>query len=150
MEDQQQLEKDIQDLEGLHEDHRKKAQLSHEDHVTLTKQCKEQIEKINTLAEKSNRSDEEEEELASLRDRFTVVLSADFQMSKLLPNWGLSPQPGSTYYLQKLSHDIFGIVNHSNGKSAIYIFDECCGPTNTDHTMLYLTHFLCESGEVPS
>lgn len=108
------------------------------------------MEKTNTLAEKSNRSDEEEEKLASLRDRFTLALSADFQMSKLLPNWGLSPQPGSTYYLQKLSHDIFGIVNHSDGKSAIYIFDECCGPKNTDHTMSYLTHFLCESGEVPS
>ena len=48
------------------------------------------MENINALAKKSNRSDEEEE-LASLRDRFIIVLSADFQISKLLPNWGLSP-----------------------------------------------------------
>ena len=82
----------------MHEDHRKVSQLSDEDHVTLTMQRKEQMEKINILAEKSNRSDEEEGELASLRDRFNHVLSADFQTSKLLPNWGLAPQSGSTYY----------------------------------------------------
>ncbi len=41
-------------------------------------------------------------------------------MSKMVPHWGYSPQPGSTYYLQKLSHDILGIVNHSNDQSAIY------------------------------
>lgn len=55
----------------------------------------------NNFAEKSNKGDEEEEELASLRDRFIVVLGTDFQnlMSKLLPNWGLSPKPRSTYIL---------------------------------------------------
>lgn len=122
----------------------------HEDHVQLMKRCKDQMEKINTLQEKTSRNDEEDEELMQLKGRFTLVLSADFQMSKLLPSWGLSPQPGSTYYLQKLSHDVFGIVNHSNGKSAIYTFDERCDPKNMDHTVSYLTHFLCESGEVPS
>ena len=54
VEDQQQLEKEIQDLKGLHEDHRKISQLSDEDHVTLIMQRKEQMEKINILAEKSN------------------------------------------------------------------------------------------------
>ena len=101
MEDQQQLEKEIKDLEGSYEDG--KDQLSHEDHITLTKRCKDQMEKINTLAEKTNKS-VEEEELASLRDKF---LSADFQMSKLLPNWGLSPQSGSTYYLQKVESHLW-------------------------------------------
>ena len=72
-------------------------------------------------------------------------------MSKLIPHWGLSAQPGSTYYLQKLSHDILGIVNHADGeKSGIYIFDECVGPKNTDHTVSYITHYLCESGLVPA
>lgn len=148
IEQQQDLEKEVKELEGQHEEHRKKAELSHEDYIQVTKQCKDQMEKNNTL--QASTSNEEDEELMQLKGRFTLVLSADFQMSKLLPSWGISPQPGSTYYLQKLSHDIFGIVNHSNGKSAIYIFDECCGPKNTDHTVSYLTHFLCESGEVPS
>ena len=68
-------------------------------------------------------------------------------MSKLIPSWGMSPQPGSTYYLQKLSHDIFGIVNHSNAESRVYIFDERLGPKNSDHTISYLNHYL---SEIPS
>ena len=42
-------------------------------------------------------------------------------MSKLVPYWGLSAQPGSTYYLQKLSHDIFRIVDHGQ-KASLFIF----------------------------
>ena len=71
-------------------------------------------------------------------------------MLKLIPHWGYSPQPGSTYYLQKLSHDIFGIVDHSTGDTSIYICDERVGPKNTDHTLSYLTHYLFASGQVPS
>lgn len=67
-------------------------------------------------------------------------------MPKLIPSWGLSQQLGSMCYLQKLSNDIFGIMNHSNDKSAVYIFDERCGPKSTDHTVSYLTHYIKESG----
>ena len=64
-------------------------------------------------------------------------------MGKLVPYWGESPQPGSTYYYQKLNHDVFGIVNHhATNKSAVYLFDERIGPKNTDHTVSYLTHYL--------
>ena len=65
-------------------------------------------------------------------------------MSKLVPNWGQTPQPGSTYYLQKLSHDVFGIVNHATNKTTIYLFDERVGPKNTDHTVSYVTHLICQ------
>ena len=92
----------------------------------------------------------DEEERASLQRRFTLTLSVDYQMSKLVPHWGFSPQPGSTYYFQKLSHDILGIVNHSDKTSCIYIFDECTGPKNTDHTVSYMTNYLCDSGIVPT
>ena len=54
--------------------------------------------------------------------------------SKLVPNWGQSPQPGSTYYLQKLSHE----------KTAVYLLDERVGPKNTDHTISYATHFISQ------
>lgn len=77
-----------------------------------------------------------------LKHRFNPVVSADCQMSKLVPYWGMSAQPGSTYYLQKLSHDILGIVNHATNKSAVYLFDERVGPKNTDHTVSYITHFI--------
>ena len=41
----------------------------------------------------------------------------------------------STYYLQKLSHNIFGIDNHSTKKSNIDIFDERLGSKNTDERL---------------
>ena len=77
-----------------------------------------------------------------LKHKFNVVLSADYQMLKLTPYWELSPQPGSTYYLQKLSHNTLGIVNHGTDVSAVYLFDETVGPKNTDHTVSYITDFL--------
>ena len=89
------------------------------------------------------RTEEEEDTLTRLKHNFTAVLSVDYQMQKLVPHWGLSPQPGATYYLQKMSHDIFGIVNHSDEHSTLYIFDETVGPKNTDHS--FLTDTLYES-----
>lgn len=137
--EQQQLQEEMKTLRDSLEDHRKKAQRSHEDYISLTERCKKEMEKINTLDEKTDRSREEEDELVRLK-KFVS------QMSKLIPSWGYSPQPGSTYYLQKLSHDILGIVNHSDNSSAIYIFDEHAAPKNTDHTISYITDYLCKSG----
>ncbi len=77
-----------------------------------------------------------------MKSKFVLVLAADYQMSKLVPYWGLSPQPGSTYYLQKLTHDIYGIVNHATNVSAVYVFDERVGPKNTDHTISFTTHYI--------
>ena len=69
-------------------------------------------------------------------------------MSKLVPHWGSSPQPGSAYYLQKLSNHLFGIVDHNDEKAHIYVFDEKVGPKNTHYTISYLMHHIKES--VPS
>ena len=91
---------------------------------------------------KETLTEEEKVKLDQLKTRFNVVLCADYQMCKLVPYWGCSAQPGSTYYLQKLNHDVFGIVNHSSCSSTVYLFDECVGPKNTDHTLSYLTHFF--------
>ena len=83
----------------------------------------------------------EKEELQKLKHCFTLAVTADYQQSKLIPSWGRSEQPGSTYYLQKVSHDILGIVDHSENKSTVYVFDERIGPKNTDHTVSFLTNF---------
>ena len=72
------------------------------------------------------------------------MIASDYQMSKLVPYWGQSPQPGSTYYLQKLSHDIFGIVNHVTKKTTVYMCDERVGPKSTHHTVSYITHFISQ------
>ena len=81
------------------------------------------------------------EELQSAQHCFTLTISADYQQSKLIPSWGRSEQPGLTYYLQKVSHDILGIVDHSSDESTVYLFDERIGPMNTDHTVPFVTHF---------
>ena len=59
----------------------------------------------------------------------------------------MSPQPDIPYYLQKLSRNIFGIVDHSTGKSRVYIFDERLGPKNSDHAISYLHNYL---SDIPS
>ena len=73
-------------------------------------------------------------------------------MSKLIPHWGHSPQPGSTYYLQKLSIDLFGLVDHRDESAHMYLFDETIGPKNTEHTksLSYLCHYIEESDHFPS
>ena len=76
------------------------------------------------------------------KNRFNLVLCADYQMCKLVPFWGMSAQLGCTYYLQKLKLDLFGIVNHGSNVSAVYLFDERVGPKNTDHTISYLGDYL--------
>ena len=69
-------------------------------------------------------------------------------MQKLVPYWGCSPQPGSTYYCQKLFHDIYGIVDHPDQTCMIYIFDETAGPKNVDHSVSYLIHYIENSGRI--
>ena len=34
--------------------------------------------------------------------------------------------------------------------AAVYIFNECCGPKNTDHTVSYITDYVRDSGVVPT
>jgi len=60
-------------------------------------------ERICEIEAKPSKTQALEEELSTLKHCFTLLLSANFQMQKLLHYWGRSPQPGSTYYLQKLT-----------------------------------------------
>ena len=85
--------------------------------MDVAKQCMTEWKRIQELTTKSTqRSTDEDEELAVLKHKFNLVVSADYQMCKLVSYWGLSPQPGSTYYLQKFNHYVFGIVNHATTK----------------------------------
>lgn len=141
-EDLDKLSEELKQLQDQHEDHKTIAQEGHTYHLDLLKRCSEQWDKITSLAQKEMLTKEEEQTLCDLKNQFTVVLCADHQMAKLVPYWGMSAQPGSTYYLQKLSNDLFGIVDHSSGSSTVYMFDERAGPKNTDHTISYLTNFI--------
>ena len=86
---------------------------------------------------------DEEQTLQDLKNTFTLTISADHQMNKLSPYWGQSPQPGSTYYLQKVTYDIFGIVDHREESGFVYLLNELIGPKNTDHTVSYIFDRSC-------
>jgi len=116
---------------------------------SVTDKCKNEWKKITELESKVNRTSEEEQTVDGLKYSFTLVLSADYQMNKLLPYWGESPQPGSTYYLQKVSYDVFGVVDHRDNAGHCYLFSECIGPKNTDHTVSYIFHYLKSTNKIP-
>ena len=145
-----QLEKDKKTLEDKLQKHKDVARESLQYYKDVKTKCCEQWKEITTLDSKSDRSSAEDERLEQLKHCFTLVISADYQMQKLVPYWGLSPQPGSTYYLQKLSYDLFGIVDHRDESSAVYIFDERVGTKTADHTISYILHYLKSVGKVPS
>ena len=115
----------------------------------MKERCSTQWKKIVELEQLPSLSSEQSDELQHLKNTFTLVVSADYQMNKLLPYWGRSPQPGSTYYLQKISYDNLGIVDHRNEKGHLYLFSELIGPKNTNHTFSYLLHYLKSTDKVP-
>ena len=84
----------------------------------------------------------EQELLESKKHAFTLIISTDYQQSKLIPYWGNSAQPGSTYYLQKVSHDVFGLLYHRSDQQHITLFDERIGPKNTDHTISIVQGYI--------
>lgn len=88
--------------------------------------------------------------LEQLKHCFTLTISADYQMQKLVPYWGSSPQPGSTYYFQKLSYDLFRIVDQRDESSAVYTFNKRVGSKTADHTISYILHYLKSVSKVPS
>ena len=72
------------------------AKKSHEYHLEMVKRCTTQWRRIAELQGMTVLSPEEEEELSRLKQLFSLTTGADYQMSKLVPSWGMSPQPGST------------------------------------------------------
>ena len=97
-----QLQKDKQTLEDKLQEHKDIACESPQYYKEMKQKCCEQWKEITTSDSKSNRSSAEDDRLEQLKHCFTLTISADYQMQKLVPYWGSSPQPGSTYYFQKL------------------------------------------------
>ena len=131
----QSYERSISDTEEELKGHKLSATQSQTFYRETTSKCAENWKFIASLAAKSSRPSEEQQELDAKKHAFTLVVSADYQQSKLIPYWGYSAQPGSTYYLQKVSHDVFGVVDHHDNQQYITLFDERIGPKNTDHTI---------------
>ena len=105
-EEQAKLLEEIAQLNKNLDAHKEHAQKSYTYYHEVVQRSFKEIENIQRQTT----------DLETVRHNFTLVLSADYQMQKKLVTYlGFSPQPGSTYHLQKLSHDISGIVNHSTG-----------------------------------
>jgi len=95
----------------------------------------EKLQKEESKADKTN--------LQKLKNQIIFSISLDYQQSKLTPHWGASAQPSETYYLRKLSHNIFGIVDHTLIKNALYVFDErVAGSKNADTTISLVDHYI--------
>jgi len=95
----------------------------------------EELQKRESKADRIN--------LQELKSRIVFSLSLDYQQSKLTPHWGCSAQPSETYYLRKLSHNIFGIVDHTLFKNSVYVFDEqVAGSKNADTTISLVDHYI--------
>ena len=83
------------------------------------------------------------QELAKLKEEYVCTIDADYQMGKLIPHWGYTAQPSSSYYKQKLSYDNFGVVCHGSPDTFFYLFHEgAAGSKCADHTISCLDHFI--------
>ena len=133
----------------LLEEHKMDAanELDHYRHQT--NKSRELYNHLEELRKKESKSKEEKVQLQELIGQITFTLFLDYQQSKLTPHWGFSAQPSETYYLRKLSHNIFGIVDHTLAKNAVYVLDERAGGAkNADITISSIDHYIHQ--QIPS
>ncbi len=127
--------------------HKQDASKAQDFYRETTEKCKNDWEQIKHLEAipPELRSEDQQSCLSRKKQAFTLVLSADYQQAKLIPYWGYPAQPGSTYYFQKVSNEVFGIIDHCDNSGYIFLFDERIGPKNTDHTLSYLEKRIQET-----
>ena len=123
-------------------EHKSIAQKALEHYRFTVEKCTKEWSAINDLNASAR--------LDQFQDSFELVLSADYQMTKLIPHWGYSDQPGISYYLRQVSHDLFGIVDHHHDSKYDAVFEEQIGPKNSDHTVSVLQHYIRHRGEIPT
>jgi hypothetical protein len=109
-------------------------------------ECYSLYNDIKELEQKKRKTGQEKKELNELTEKIFYTLSLDYQQSKLTPHWGFSPQPGETYYLRKLSHNIFGIVDHATDKNYVYVLDErIAGAKNGNMTVSLVNRYVAKT-----
>lgn len=79
---------EISSLQQSLENPGQEAQKAHSYYVEVTKRCKTEWAELTELEAKSTLNDNEKEKLAVLKNGFNLVISADYQMAKLVPYWG--------------------------------------------------------------
>ena len=119
-------------LKEKYQDHLRNAKLARNFHNKMVARCKEEWSRLSVV----------EGGIDSNCHHFTLVLSAAYQQAKLIPYWGKSPQPASTYYLIKELHDVFGIVDQRDERGHVQFISEKLGPKNTAHTVSLLQAYI--------
>lgn len=79
------LEEETKQLEGNLIEHKAVTTRAREYYKACMQKCQKQWRDIKEYNEKGSLTQEEREELTHC---FTLVISADYQQSKLIPNWG--------------------------------------------------------------
>ena len=83
-------------------EHKLVAQACIDEYKRIKTKCDEQWKQVKELEAKcEDRTEEETQQLVAIKDDFTAIIDADYQMAKLRPHWGYSAQPGSSYYKKK-------------------------------------------------
>jgi len=125
----------------LLEEHRMDAGFELDHYRQKTKKSRSLYHRIEELQKRKSKTDKTN--LQELEGQIVFSLSLDYQQSKLTPHWGFSAQPSETYYLRKLSHNIFGIVDHTLAKDVVYVLDERAGGAkNADITISLVDHYI--------
>ena len=110
-----------------------------------TKKSYDLYKHIDGLQKKQSKTTQENVKLQELKEKIIFTFSLDYQQAMLIPHWGFSAQPSETYYLRKLSNNIFGIINHTLNKNAIYVIEEqVCNTKNGDTTISLFDHYIQE------
>ena len=78
---------------------------------------------------------EKRKRLYELASKFYFLLSSDYQQDKSTPFWGLSPQPGPTYFFSKETAYVHIINAHALGEAA--------GPTRLAYNHFYIRSQQC-------
>ena len=87
-------------LEEEMKQHKEDATKAREYYRESGDKCRKNWNDIMRLTSRRPLTPMERDEMETLQHCFTLTISADYQQSKLIPSWGKSEQPGSTYYLQ--------------------------------------------------
>ena len=120
-------------------EHKEIAQASIDEYKEAREKSTQDYQRIAELQKNGCANEEEEEELMQKKANLNVCVHADYQQAKLIPHWGYTPQPGTTYYKQKLSNDIFGVVVHNEPVRRLYTWHEgAAGAKTSDHTITCL------------
>lgn len=127
----------------LLEEHKMEANRELHHYRQQTKQSRNLYCEIKGMQCEKDQNAEDRRRLEKLKNELSFTLSLDFQQSKLIPHWGNIAQPGETYYLRKLVHNIFAIIDHALDEKTIYVSDERACPTkNVDLTISLVDHYI--------